>query len=148
MSKTLLPILLCIFFLSGCVETVEQKADRIHEEESTYQSAYDDGYAAGYNENKSEDARKLEDEISNLKQQIEDLEWELGFYEERIALVTTNDRLIHSYSCKSSSASYYEIIFLDDPVLNRYELCPDCHLPTYEEIQQVLPAEKVIGPTQ
>lgn len=139
MKKIFFPILCCIIFLSGCVESPEDAGDRISQEEYEYRTAYDDGYAAGYAKSKTEETEKLENEISALKKQIEDLEWEIGFYMDQVVLVTKSDRLIHDYSCPSSSASYYEAILLDDPVLKIYELCPDCCDSYDEEIIQVLP---------
>ena len=133
MKKLLFSILICSILLSGCVESPEDKGSRLSEEAAEYNAAFEDGYETGFNENK--------DEV------VKDLEWEIGFYEDRVALVTMDDRLIHNYSCKRTSASYYEVLLLDDPFLNSCDPCPDCNLPTWEEIQQVIPQEKPYGPS-
>lgn len=147
MKKLLFSILICSILLSGCVESPEDKGSRLSEEAAEYNAAFEDGYETGFNENKDEVVKDLEDKIYKLEQQIEDLEWEIGFYEDRVALVTMDDRLIHNYSCKRTSASYYEVLLPDDPFLNSCDPCPDCNLPTWEEIQQVIPQEKPYGPS-
>lgn len=140
MKKIFLPVILCIFFFSGCVETPEQAGSRISKEEAAYQSAYDDGFEAGYNESKKYDIMELENEIISLEQQIEDLEWELEIFKDYVTIVTLDDYLYHrDLDCNNKSA-YYDIISLEGIENKGFHPCPEClgesnsKWPSYEEM--------------
>lgn len=128
MKKIILPILCCIIFLSGCVESPEEAGDRISQEEYEYRKAYDDGYHAGYELGYEEG---YADGHSSLEYDYPEPEFEIDeeeylFYENFAVCVDVGESTYHKYQCWDFKADHFYIFNIDYAIDEGYHPCPNC----------------------